>query len=133
MSKTPLISVIIPCYSAESYIDYCLESIVSQTIGIDQLEIILVNDASTDSTYEKLCEWEQRFPESILVISYDENLRQGGARNVGLNYARGTYLSFVDIDDWIEPDMYEKMFSKAVAFDTDIVICNFFNISKMFC
>lgn len=121
----PLISVIIPCYNAVAYVDYCMASIVSQTIGIEQLQIILINDASTDSTYEKLCEWEQRFPESIMVITYNRNLRQGGARNIGLNYASGTYLSFVDIDDWLEPDMYEKMVSKALSYDTDMVICNF--------
>lgn len=123
--SAPLISVIIPCYNAEQYVDYCLESIVTQSIGIDKLEIILVDDASTDSTYQKLCEWEQRFPASILVVTYEENSGQGYARNIGINYAHGTYLAFVDIDDWLEPDMYEKMVSKALTFDTDMVLCNF--------
>lgn len=120
----PLISIIIPCYNAENYIDRCMNSLVHQTLGLEQLEIILVNDASTDSTYEKLLEWESRYPDSVLVINCAENIRQGGARNLGIRYARGTYLGFVDADDWVELDIYEKLIDKALFYQTDIVICN---------
>ena len=62
------ISVIIPCYNVEAYIDRCLESVMSQTIGLEHLEVIVVNDASTDKTLEKLYQWEQRFPENIMEV-----------------------------------------------------------------
>ncbi len=108
--KMPLISVIIPCYNVEKYIDRCMISIVNQTIGIDNLEIILVNDASTDGTLVKLKEWEQKYSDNIVLVDCEENIRQGGARNIGMQYARADYIGFVDADDWIEPDMYELLY-----------------------
>lgn len=107
-----LISVIIPCYNVGQYIDRCMESVVKQTIKIENLEIILINDASTDETLGKLYEWEARYPENIMVINYEENLRQGGARNVGMQYATSEYIGFVDADDWLELDAYEKLYEK---------------------
>lgn len=89
-----LISIIVPCYNVENYIDRCVSSLVSQTIGIENLEIILVNDASRDNTLFKLYEWEKKYPDSIMVITYDENIRQGGARNVGLSYATSDYYTY---------------------------------------
>lgn len=115
------ISVIIPCYNVEAYIDRCLESVMSQTIGLEHLEVIVVNDASTDKTLEKLYQWEQRFPENIMVISYEENIRQGGARNIGLQYASGEYIGFVDADDWIESSMYQELYEKMCQGDYDVV------------
>ncbi|MGN0513850.1 MAG: glycosyltransferase family 2 protein [Lachnospiraceae bacterium] len=105
----PLISIIVPCYNVEKYIDRCMNSLVTQTLGINNIEIILVNDASTDGTYQKLLEWEKEYPESVMVITYGENIRQGGARNVGLQYASADYIGFVDSDDWIENDMYADL------------------------
>lgn len=115
------ISVIIPCYNVEEYIDRCLDTLVNQTIGLDALEIILVNDASTDHTLEKLKEWEQRYQDHIKVITYTENIRQGGARNKGMKCASGEYIGFVDSDDWIELDMYETLYREAVRGDFDMV------------
>jgi glycosyltransferase involved in cell wall biosynthesis len=83
---------------------------MSQTIGLEHLEVIAVNDASTDRTLEKLYQWERRFPENIMVITYEKNIRQGGARNIGLQYASGEYIGFVDADDWIDSAMYQKLF-----------------------
>ena len=83
------ISIIIPCYNVEEYIDRCLESVVAQTIGLDMLEIIVINDASTDNTLNKLYQWERRFPQNIMEITYEENQRKGGARNIRLEYATG--------------------------------------------
>lgn len=116
-----IISVIIPCYNVEDYIDRCMESVTLQTIGMEHLQIILVNDASCDSTLKKLEEWERKFPEQIIVVTYEENLRQGGARNVGLQYVSGKYIGFVDADDWIERDMYELLYYKAVEGNYDRV------------
>jgi glycosyltransferase involved in cell wall biosynthesis len=117
----PLISIIIPCYNAEQYVDRCLQSITKQTIGIDNLEVICVNDGSTDRTFEKLTAWENRFPESIIVISYNQNLRQGTAKNIALKQASADYIGFVDIDDWIEENMYELLYEKNTDGHYDIV------------
>jgi len=115
------ISIIIPCYNVENYIDRCMRSVVNQTIGTEHLQIITVNDASTDNTLAKLIEWKERFPNEIVVISYEENLRQGGARNIGMQCADAEYLGFVDSDDWIEPDMYEKLYEKTKEKKYDII------------
>lgn len=115
------ISVVIPCYNAEEYVDRCMETLVQQTIGIENLEIILVNDASTDNTLEVLKKWEAIYPEQIMVITYEENLRQGGARNIGMQYASADYIGFVDIDDWIETDMYEALWNQVRLGDYDVV------------
>ena len=114
------ISIIIPCYNVEGVVDRCLNSIVNQSIGLQCLEIILVNDASTDRTYDKLCEWEQRYPENIMVINCQENGKQGTARNIGLSYATGQYIGFVDSDDWIEETMYEILYQAIIEYDCEV-------------
>ena len=119
------ISIIIPCYNVEKYIDRCLESVVTQTIGLDTMEIIVINDASTDNTLDKLYQWERRFPENIMVITYEENLRQGGAKNIGLEYASGQYIGFVDADDWIDKDMYGLLYEKMCTLEVDAVKCKY--------
>lgn len=119
------ISIIIPCYNVEAYIDRCLESVMNQTIGLEHLEVIVINDASTDNTLEKLYQWEQQFPESIMVITYEKNIRQGGARNVGLQYATGEYIGFVDADDWIDTTMYQQLYEKMCRSDYDVVTGKF--------
>lgn len=120
-----LISIIVPCYNVAPYIDRCLTSLVGQTIGVENLEIILVNDASTDDTYEKLCQWEKSYEESVMVINCQENGKQGAARNIGMIYASGEYLGFVDADDWIEPDMYEKLYHAIKEYDADLSVCKY--------
>lgn len=116
-----LISVIVPCYNVYDLVDKCIESLVNQTIGLDKLQLILVDDASTDSTFEKLCSYERKYPENIIVIHCDQNGKQGTARNIGLAYATGDYIGFVDSDDWVELDMYEKLYSAACEGDYEIV------------
>lgn len=121
MSK--LISVIIPCYNVERYIDRCFHSLMTQTIGAVQMEFIFVDDASTDGTWEKLVQCEETCPESVIIVHCDENGRQGRARNIGMQYASAPYIGFVDADDWIEPDMYEKLYGKMTEHHCDIVMC----------
>lgn len=120
------ISIIIPCHNVEEYLGRCMQSILAQTIGIDKLEIILVNDASTDKTWDIIMQYEAEYPQNIIAINLIENVRQGGARNQGLGVASGRYITFVDSDDWIEPDMYEKMYGKMQEYDCDIVFCRNF-------
>lgn len=119
------ISIIIPCYNVEEYIDRCLESVTAQTIGLDMLEIIVINDASTDNTLDKLYQWKHRFPQNIMVITYEENLRQGGARNIGLEHASGQYIGFVDADDWIDKDMFKLLYEKMCTLKFDAVKCKY--------
>lgn len=118
-----LISIIVPCYNAEKYIDRCFASLLDQTIGFDKLEVLFVDDCSTDGTWDKLTAMETAYPESVIIIHCDENGHQGRARNIGLQYASAPYIGFVDSDDWIEPDMYEKLYAKMTAYQCDIVKC----------
>lgn len=117
------ISFILPCYNVEKWIDRCLKSIVMQTVGIENLEIICVDDCSTDSTKEKLMAWEEKYPEQFMIVLLDENRRQGNARNVGLQYASSEWIAFVDSDDWIEPDYCECMLKAAVDSDYEMICC----------
>lgn len=121
-----VISIIVPCYNVEKYIDRCFESLKQQTIGIEKMEIIFVDDASTDHTWEKLSEIERQYPDNVILIHCKENGRQGKARNIGMTYATSDYVGFVDSDDWVEPDMYEIMLDEMVKNDRDIVYCKFF-------
>ncbi len=117
------VSVIIPCFNATKWLPKCFLSLVQQTIGMEALELIFVNDASTDEgkTWEMLMEFERAYPDSVAIIDLPENRRQGGARNEGLKYASGEYIAFVDADDWVLLDIFEKVYEKAKKLDADIV------------
>lgn len=117
------LSVIVPCYNVEKYIDQCAESLVNQTLGLADMEIIFVDDASTDHTLDHLKVWESRYPDDILVIACEENGKQGTARNIGMEYANGKYIGFVDSDDFAELNMYEMMLRKAEEYKCDMVHC----------
>lgn len=108
-SSPKLVSIVIPCYNAEEVIDRCLLSVVKQTIGLDQMEVICVDDASGDKTVEKLEEWQRRYPVSFKIIRHEKNGRQGKTRNTGIEHATAPYLMILDNDDWIDPDMLEEM------------------------
>lgn len=115
------VSVIIPAYNTEKYIRQCVESILNQTM--EEIEVIVVDDGSNDCTLSILNEYEQCYPEKIRVF-HKENGGQASARNMGLQYAKGEYLGFVDSDDWIDLEMYQEMYDKAKQEDADIVICD---------
>lgn len=117
------VSVIIPCFNATQWLPQCFLSLVNQTIGIENLELIFVDDASSDEgkTWGMLKEFERAYPQSIMIIHLDENMRQGGARNIALKYASGTYISFVDADDFVAEDLYERTYQRAVETNADIV------------
>ncbi len=119
------ISIIIPCFNVEAYIERCAQSLFRQTMGMEHLELIFINDASTDHTLDRLTELEALYPEDIMIINSSENLRQGGARNIGLQYASADYIAFLDSDDWVEPRMYEVLLNKMLENDCDFVCCNF--------
>lgn len=117
------ISVIIPCYNVAPYIDRCLTTITSQTIGVESLEIICIDDASTDDTWQRLQEWETKYPDQILLVHCDENGRQGTARNIGLQYASADWIAFIDSDDWVELDYFEKLYEITLQGDCEVVSC----------
>ena len=119
----PKVSVIVPVYNVEKYIKRCLDSLVNQTI--DSIEIIIINDGSTDESKKTIELYAENFPH---IIRYYEK-KNGGlsdARNYGIPYATGEYIAFLDSDDYVELDMYEKMYSKAKEQDYDMVECDFF-------
>ena len=117
------ISVIIPCYNAASYIDKCIQSLLSQTFDMNKMEFIFVNDASQDNTWEILQMYEKQYSDFMVLINLPENSKQGTARNIGIQYAQGTYLGFCDSDDYVEPDMYELLYKKILHTDADYVVC----------
>lgn len=115
------VSVIIPAYNTEEYMAQCLDSLLKQTLK--EIEIVIVDDGSTDTTLSILKQYEEQYPKKIRVF-HKENGGQGSARNLALKYVRGEYLGFVDSDDWIDLEMYEEMYLKAKEEDADIVICD---------
>lgn len=119
------ISVIIPCYNVSPYIDRCMASVMNQTIGRSTLEIICIDDASADNTWECLQKWEKQFPNDIVLIRQDMNRRQGAARNLGLQYAAADWVSFVDADDWLEPDYFEILYEPVIRYNCDVSACGF--------
>ena len=118
----PKVSVIVPFYNVEKYIEKCLDSLVNQTL--EEIEIILVNDGSQDNSEEKAKEFEKRYPNKIKYYK-KANGGLGDARNFGIKYASGEYIAFLDSDDFIEPTMYEEMYKKAKQENADMVECDF--------
>ncbi len=113
------ISVIVPIYNAEQYLEQCLDSIVSQTLK--DIEIILIDDGSTDGSAE-IC--KKYLSDSRVSYYHKENEGLAAARDDGMLRASGEYIGFVDSDDWLKPEMYEKMYNAAKSNDSDIVFCN---------
>lgn len=113
---------------------YCLDSLVNQTIGIDKntaerkvdiYEIIAVDDCSTDNSYEILKEYEEKYRWLVKVIKSPENLHQGGAKNIGLAVAKGEWLGFIDSDDWVTSDYYERLIYEAESTGADMSGCDY--------
>ncbi len=118
------IAIIIPCYNVEEYIDRCMQLIEEQTLGMQTFQIILVDDGSTDHTMDKLIAWQTKYPFQVQIVHNEQNRRQGTCRNIGLKKAQSEYIGFVDADDWLEPDMYEKMLTVADLGQCDVVCCD---------
>lgn len=119
------LSIIVPVYNmaADNKLQFCLDSLIHQTIA--DYEIIAVDDASTDESLAILKEYESKYPWKFKAVQSYENARQGGARNKGLDMARGRWVGFVDSDDWVAPDMYEKLIRKAEKTGADVVGCDY--------
>lgn len=121
------VSVIVPVYNVEKFIDKCLNSIVNQTLK--EIEIIVVNDGSPDNSQKIIDKYVKKYPEKVQSF-IKENGGQGSARNLGIEKAKGEYISFVDSDDFVEKDMYKKLYNKAKENNYDIVVCGNYNVSE---
>ena len=115
------VSVIVPVYNVEKYLEKCLDSLVNQTLK--DIEIIVVNDGTLDNSQDIIDKYKKKYPKKIISI-IKENGGQGSARNMGLDIATGEYIGFVDSDDWVNLTMYEKMYEKAIKNKSDVVICD---------
>lgn len=120
MNNNIAVSVVVPVYNAEKYLVKCLDSITNQTLR--NIEIIIIDDGSTDGSSDICNAFAKR--DSRIVYVKKENEGAAATRQLGIDIAKGEYLGFVDSDDWLNPDMYERMFSVATENDADIVFCN---------
>lgn len=116
------VSIIVPFYNVENYIEKCLQSLVNQTL--EDIEILLVNDGSQDSSETIAKQLVEKYPNKIIYLE-KENGGLSDARNYAIPYAKGEYIAFLDSDDYVETNMYEEMYHKAKQEDLDYVECDF--------
>lgn len=120
------VSVIVPVYGVEKYIERCARSLFEQTL--DDIEYIFVDDCTPDRSIEilktVLDEYPQRIPQTR-ILRMEKNSGQGAVRKCGMMAATGDYMIHCDSDDWVELDMYEKLYAKAISSQADITVCNF--------
>ena len=117
------ISLIIPAYNVEATLGYCLESVLMQTYSLNRMEIIVVDDCSTDATYDIACAYAEQFPQTIKVMRTDEPTGSPSIpRNKALSCAEGAYVFFIDGDDWISPQAVYKMLEHAVRWQSDVLV-----------
>lgn len=117
------VSVIVPFYNVENYIEKCLNTLVHQTL--EDIEIILVNDGSQDRSMVVVKKFLEQYPDKITYLE-KENGGLSDARNYALPYAKGEYIAFLDSDDYVEKTMYKDMYELAKKEDSDMVECNFY-------
>ena len=121
MEIKPSVSIIVPVYNVEQYLQRCLDSLVNQTYY--NIEIILINDGSTDNSLKILKHYADKDPRVVLVNKENEGIST--TRNLGVETATGEYLTFVDSDDWLELDTIEKMYDKAIQEQCQLVMCSY--------
>jgi len=119
------LSIIVPVYNmaADNKLTWCLDSLTNQTIS--DYEIIAVDDCSTDNSLDILKDYATKYPDKFTAIHSESNLHQGGAKNIGIRAAKGEWIGFIDSDDWIVPDFYERLITKAEETGACIVGCDY--------
>lgn len=125
-SEKDLISIIVPVYKVEPYLNQCVESLIRQTYS--NLEIILVDDGSPDVCGRMCDEWALR--DSRIIVVHQQNKGLSGARNTGLKICRGHYLMFVDSDDYVELEYVERLYLRLTEQDADVAMCGFSYLSE---
>ena len=121
------VSVIVPVYNVELYLEKCLLSLVSQTL--QAIEIVVVNDGSTDRSQQIIEDFQKKYPENIFGFT-KENGGLSDARNFGIDHARGQYIGFVDSDDYVSQTMFEDMHHLAEKHSAKMVICNLQKVNE---
>lgn len=121
------ISIVVPCYNVESYINECILSL-SKDMNFYSFQIILIDDGSTDNTLIKLKEFQSLYP-NIFVYT-QKNAGQSAARNHGVEIATAKYIGFIDADDWVSPDYYSNLLNEIVVKKLDLVICNIASVDS---
>ncbi len=114
------VSIIVPVYNSEKYLKDCLASLINQTLK--EIEIIAIDDASSDKSLEILKEYEKKYPNKIKIYTNSKNLGQGATRNKGIEHATGEYIGFLDSDDYVNFNMYAKMYDMAKKYDNPEII-----------
>ncbi|WP_194191077.1 glycosyltransferase [Clostridium chrysemydis] len=115
------VSIIVPIYNGEKYIGRCIDSIIGQSI--EDIEIILIDDGSSDNTKDIISKYAKL--DNRIKVVYKENTGPSNSRNIGINMSRGEYIGFVDADDFIDKNMYLRLYNRAKKSDSDITICNY--------
>lgn len=119
-SVKDLVSIIVPVYNVEQYLDRCMHSIINQTYS--NLEIVLIDDGSTDKSGELCDQWAEK--DARIKVVHKKNEGQAKARNVGLDLISGEYVGYVDSDDWIESDMFMYLYTMINEYDVDVAFCD---------
>lgn len=122
----PKVSILVPIFNVSSFIERCAVSLFEQTF--EDIEYIFVNDCTPDNSIEVLNNVIQRYPNrqaQIRIINHENNKGLAGARNTGIANANGDFILHIDSDDYVEPNMVELLYSKAIAENSDIVVCDF--------
>lgn len=115
------VSVIVPVYNVEKYLEKCLSSLVNQTLG--EIEILVINDGSKDNSQQIITQFQEKYPDKVRGFQ-KENGGLSDARNYGLDRANGEFIGFVDSDDYVSPTMFEEMYELAQKHNAEMVICN---------
>ncbi|WP_029296511.1 glycosyltransferase family 2 protein [Chryseobacterium hispalense] len=121
------VSVIVPVYNVENYLAKCLDSLICQTH--QNMEILVVNDGSTDQSEQIISDYAQKYPDKIKPF-HKENGGLSDARNFGIDRATGDYIGFVDSDDYVSPSMFQEMAALAEKHDAEMVICNIRKVNQ---
>ena len=121
-----LLSIVVPCYNSQDYIDRCVESLLP---GNDRVEILLIDDGSTDRTAEIIDKYERTYPKQVKAV-HQENGGHGQAINTGMYLAKGKYVKVVDSDDWLDLNSYQKVLNFLESLEEsneeiDMLICNY--------
>lgn len=116
-SLNPKVSIIVPAYNAQWLIEKCLMSLIQQTLK--EIEIIVIDDGSTDYTYSVACAFKE---DSRIKVIRQLHKKQNAARNYGMEFATGEYIGFVDADDWVDLDYFEKLYNAAKKYNSDVAL-----------
>lgn len=121
------VSIIVPIYNVEEFLERCIESLLNQTLK--EIEIILVNDGSPDNSQAIIDTYVEKYPHKVIGLM-KKNGGLSDARNYGIPYAKGEYIGFVDSDDYVDITMYQKLYTKAIESDSEIVTCGYYGIDE---